>query len=220
MSLEVTKQELLKQAIYLSKLYATTRNQDYKDQETRIRRIIVDLENFNGGGGTGGVTKIVAGSNVTISPTTGVGDVTINASAASVSVRTIDTYLATASQSTFTITAASFDFLDVYVNGARLIDSEYSISGSNIVLVSAAELDDEIIIISYYSTTLASLPKEYINRHDFVSPYSYCGKAIVGSLESQSVWTITRIQVLSDGSTTVTSATNVDWTNRLTHTYT
>ena len=44
MSLEVTKQELLKQAIYLSKLYATTRNQEYKDQETRLRRIIVELD--------------------------------------------------------------------------------------------------------------------------------------------------------------------------------
>ena len=46
MSLEVTKQELLKQAIYLKKLYETTRVQDYKDQETRIRRIIVDLDAF------------------------------------------------------------------------------------------------------------------------------------------------------------------------------
>jgi hypothetical protein len=44
MSLEVTKQELLKQAIYLNKLYATTRNQEYKDQETRIRRIVVELD--------------------------------------------------------------------------------------------------------------------------------------------------------------------------------
>lgn len=33
-----------------------------------------------GGGGTGGVTKIIAGTNITISPSTGVGDVTVNAS--------------------------------------------------------------------------------------------------------------------------------------------
>ena len=50
MSLEVTKQELLKQAIYLSKLYATTRNQEYKDQETRIRRIAGDIDAFAAGG--------------------------------------------------------------------------------------------------------------------------------------------------------------------------
>jgi len=33
---------------------------------------------IEGGGGGGGVTKIIAGTNITISPTTGVGDVTIN----------------------------------------------------------------------------------------------------------------------------------------------
>ncbi len=38
----------------------------------------------SGGGGTGGaVNKIIAGSNVTISPSTGIGDVTINATASS-----------------------------------------------------------------------------------------------------------------------------------------
>lgn len=36
-----------------------------------------------GGGGGGGVTKIVAGSNITISPTSGTGEVRINASAPS-----------------------------------------------------------------------------------------------------------------------------------------
>jgi len=34
-------------------------------------------------GGGGGVSKIIAGSNITISPTTGIGDVTINATASS-----------------------------------------------------------------------------------------------------------------------------------------
>lgn len=33
---------------------------------------------ISGGGGGGGVTSIIAGSNVTISPTNGLGDVTIN----------------------------------------------------------------------------------------------------------------------------------------------
>ena len=105
MSLEVTKQELLKQAIYLKKLYETTRVQDYKDQETRIRKIIVDLDAFvaGGGGGSSGVSKIIAGTNISISPTTGLGDVTINADS-TVTVRTVDSYSATASQTNFTIT--------------------------------------------------------------------------------------------------------------------
>lgn len=221
MSLEVTKQELLKQAIYLKKLYETTRVQDYKDQETRIRKIIVDLDAFiaGGGGGSSGVSKIIAGTNINISPTTGLGDVTINADS-TVTVRTVDSYTATAGQTNFTITATSYDFVDVYLNGARLIASEYSVAAGVVTLVSAAELDDEIILVSYYNASLATLPQEYILRHDFVSPYSYCGRAIVGSTEAQSVWTITRIEVLGDGSTVTTSATNVDWTNHLTHTYT
>lgn len=65
MSLEVTKQELLKQAIYLNKLYATTRNQEYKDQETRLRRIVVELEALVIG--TSNVTNLDSLSDVTIS---------------------------------------------------------------------------------------------------------------------------------------------------------
>ena len=57
-------------------------------------------------------------------------------------------------------------------------------------------------------------------RHDFTAPYSYCGQAEFGASESANVWTIKRIQVNSDGSTNVTSATNVNWTNRYTHIYT
>lgn len=165
--------------------------------------------------GEGVVTKINAGSNITIDPPSGTGEVTISSTGGgSVSVRTVDTYLATEGQTTFAITADPFDFLDVFVNGARLISSEYTISGSDIVLSSAAELNDEIIIISFYSATLAELPKEYILHHDFVSPYSYCGRAVVGSLDDQSVWTITRIEIFDDGSTDVKSATNVKWIDR------
>ena len=140
-------------------------------------------------------------------------------SGGNVTIRTVDSYIATEGQTDFTITAPTFDFVDVYLNGARLIPTEYSILSNVLTLNSAAELDDEIALVSYYTASLISLPKEYTLRHDFVSPYSYCGKALVGSLETQSVWTITRIQVLEDGLTTTTTATNVNWTDRLTHTY-
>jgi hypothetical protein len=56
-------------------------------------------------------------------------------------------------------------------------------------------------------------------RQDFVSPYSYCGKADAGASESSNVWLVTRIQILDDGTTTVTTANNVNWTNRYTHIY-
>jgi hypothetical protein len=56
-------------------------------------------------------------------------------------------------------------------------------------------------------------------RHDYVAPYSYCGKAEIYSLESTDVWTITRIELATDGTTTVTHAYDVAWDDRLTATY-
>jgi hypothetical protein len=56
-------------------------------------------------------------------------------------------------------------------------------------------------------------------RHDF-NVYDYLGKAASGSSEGASVWTITRLTIASDGTATVGTATNVDWTNRTTHIYT
>ena len=218
MAFEVTRQEILKQAIALNQLWKQTRDQKYRDEELRLRRIALDLENVEISGGSGGVESIIAGAGITITPPEGTGDVTINADTTT-SVRTVDSYTASEGQTDFTITASTFDFVDVYVNGARLIDSEYTIASNVVTLNVAAELDDEINLISYYTASLISLPKEYVLRHDFVTPYSYCGKALSGSLETQSVWTITRIEVLSDGTTTTTSATNIDWTNRYTHTY-
>ena len=51
-------------------------------------------------------------------------------------------------------------------------------------------------------------------QHDWVSPYSYCGKAPTGALTSSPVWEIYRIQVNNDGSTITLSANNVAWGNR------
>lgn len=146
MALEITKQEILKQAIALNKLWKQTRDQKYKDEENRLRIIYAELEK-------GIVTNIFAGTNITISPTDGTGDVTINADSQT-TARTIDSYAASEGQSTFTITASAFDFVDVYLNGARLISSEYTISGSDIILSSAAEVDDEVILISYDSSNV------------------------------------------------------------------
>lgn len=106
-----------------------------------------------GGGGGSGVSKIIAGDNITIDPITGVGDVTIN-SEDTVTVRTVDSYSATAGQTVFAITAVSYDFIDVYVNGARLIDSEYTVSPTSIALISAAESGDEVVLVSYYNTSI------------------------------------------------------------------
>lgn len=56
-------------------------------------------------------------------------------------------------------------------------------------------------------------------RSDFTGSISYCGLAPLGSLETQEVWTINKIAVALNGSTSTTTATNVAWTDRYTVIY-
>ena len=56
-------------------------------------------------------------------------------------------------------------------------------------------------------------PTGKIRRHDFQQPYSYCGFANFGTAETAPSWTITRIEVLSGGSTATGVATGA-WSNR------
>lgn len=56
----------------------------------------------------------------------------------------------------------------------------------------------------------------YEKRHAWHAPYSYCGKAPLGSDEDDEVWTVTRITVAADGSTTKSTRTNVKWSEILT----
>jgi len=50
MSFEVTRQELLKQANELLVKYNQTKNPDFKAQEVRIRKIVIDLDSLSGVG--------------------------------------------------------------------------------------------------------------------------------------------------------------------------
>lgn len=59
-----------------------------------------------------------------------------------------------------------------------------------------------------------------IRRHSFEGTYDYNGYALQGSSESSNVWTITRINVDVDGSTTKGSTSSVAWTNRASVIYT
>jgi hypothetical protein len=63
MAFDVTRQEILKQANDLLRLYKQTRDQKYKDEENRLRRIVADLEAFT----DGGATDLDGLSDVTIS---------------------------------------------------------------------------------------------------------------------------------------------------------
>jgi hypothetical protein len=78
MAFETTRQQLLQQAALLDRKYGKSGNQEYRDEAIRLRRIVTELEAFTGGGGSG-VTQILAGTNVTVSPAGGTGIVTVNA---------------------------------------------------------------------------------------------------------------------------------------------
>ena len=51
----------------------------------------------------------------------------------------------------------------------------------------------------------------YIRRNSMYTNINYCGFAPTGSLESEAVWTITKITVAIDGSVTTEEYTNVTW---------
>lgn len=54
----------------------------------------------------------------------------------------------------------------------------------------------------------------YIRNHDFVIGTDYNGYAPVGSSESSNVWTIRRILISPNGSTSVGTTSSVAWTDR------
>jgi hypothetical protein len=100
---------------------------------------------------TGGVSQIVAGTNVTISPVGGTGVVTINASGSGgSSAYTRTSFTATASQTVFTVTYA-VGYLQVYVNGVLLATSDYTAtSGTDFTLGVACSVGDivEALVIT------------------------------------------------------------------------
>jgi hypothetical protein len=59
----------------------------------------------------------------------------------------------------------------------------------------------------------------YLVKSAFAAPYNYIGRAALGTAEGDATWDITRIEVASDGSTTVLNATGA-WTNRASLSYT
>jgi hypothetical protein len=59
----------------------------------------------------------------------------------------------------------------------------------------------------------------YLVQSAFAAPYNYIGRAPTGTATTSSGWDITRIEVASDGSTTVLNATGA-WSNRASLSYT
>ena len=82
MAFEITRQEITKQANDLFKLFRQTRDQKYKDEELRLRRIVTELEAFTGGGGGSGTVTSVAmtvptGFSIAGSPITTTGTLAV-----------------------------------------------------------------------------------------------------------------------------------------------
>ena len=73
--------------------------------------------------------------------------------------------------------------------------------------------------LSYNGTKWVNSSVTATVRHDYQDIYSYVGRAPQLSPEGNAVWKITRIQVLTDGNVLTTSANNVTWTGRLSHSY-
>lgn len=71
---------------------------------------------------------------------------------------------------------------------------------------------------SLSASTYSNLPSSSSYRHDF-NVYDYLGVGPSGSLDGDNVWTITRLTIASNGSVTSGVATDVNWTDRYTHTY-
>jgi hypothetical protein len=69
------------------------------------------------------------------------------------------------------------------------------------------------------STLISGGSTEYIVQSDFSSPYNYIGRAVIGTDNSSSSWSIARIEIASDGSTTKLNATG-SWNNRASLPYT
>ena len=72
--------------------------------------------------------------------------------------------------------------------------------------------DENQVIELHADDTYTCITYDY--RHDFVSPMDYIGKAVTGSLDSDSVWTITRNEYILGGAVITKTATDVKWTER------
>jgi hypothetical protein len=107
---------------------------------------------------TGGVSQIIAGTNVTISPAGGTGVVTINSSGggggSSAYVRT--TFTATAGQTAFTV-AYAVGFLQIYVNGVLLTGSDYTASSGTGFTLNVACLAGDVVEALVITTSVVGL---------------------------------------------------------------
>ena len=104
------------------------------------------------------VTQLTAGTGIVLNQTT--GNVTITASGggdADPTTRTTTRFVATASQSSFTV-SYSVGYVDVFLNGSKLDSTEYTATnGTSVSLTTAAAADDIVEIVAYESVGIVSI---------------------------------------------------------------
>lgn len=130
--------------------------------------------------------------------------------------------LVSSTKSVFTVTGGyAINNLDVYHNGVRLLNSQdYTATNGSTFTLSLPAVSGDVIEWLGYST----VPRHQLVlaevRSDTVNNINYIGRAVAGSSESSSVWTIKKYVIASDGvSITTTTATNVSWNDRLSASY-
>ena len=100
--------------------------------------------------------------------------------------------------------------LKVDANGWRntdLADGEYCVN--NIDNVYFVRIGKQILSFAL------PLGTDTVGRHELVFPYDYNGRAPVGSLDINPVWTITRLTVTASGTITATDIlSDVRWIDR------
>ena len=91
-------------------------------------------------------------------------------------------------------------------------------TGSEELWVDTDEEGFEVYTKTEIDLIIENLDTSIDRRHDFQTNTSYCGTAQSGTLESATTWTLTKIVVAENGTTTTTHATD-SWTNHLTANY-
>ena len=114
-----------------------------------------------------------------------------------------------------TIVGKLRDQADIAKNFRLKLDNNREVTAEDQAYIKLANGTQAMKNLSEIGGSGSSLEKE----HDWASPYSYCGTAPSGSLTSASTWEIKRIEILSDGSTDIKSASLVKWDDRLTVIY-
>lgn len=127
--------------------------------------------------------------------------------------RYVSSFTATAGQTLFTvIQLLPVGYFDVYLNGVKIdsfISTDYTITLDDPCIVG-----DLIDIISYNVLSLTSRDTRRNATDSVDTNTNYCGVAPADSLETDDVWTISKIIVADDGSVVTTFAYDVAWTDR------